>query len=821
MKGLIGSKNIDTNSRLCMSSAVAGYKQTLGMDAPPTCYEDIDCAELLFITGSNTAFAHPILYRRIEQARERNPNLKVIVVDPRKTTTAKEADLHLQIQPGTDVALHHGMLNIMMWENWLDQSYIDRFTNGFEDLKKLTRDYTPKAVAEICGISEQDLYRVSEWFAKSPATLSLYCQGLNQSSAGTAKNATLINLHLATGQIGKPGAGPFSLTGQPNAMGGREVGGLANLLSAHRNLKNPQDRAEVASFWGITDVPDQGGLSAVNMFEALRTKKLKAIWIVCTNPAQSMPDQHLIHEALQNADFVVVQEAFQNTATCQYADLLLPATTWAEKIGTVTNSERRISLVRPAIEPFADSKHDWQIALEVAKRLEEKLPSKRLSTIETLFPYQTVEDIWNEHRDSTKGRDLDITGMSYQILDQNGPQQWPMPAGESIGKKRLYTDGVFPTPTGRAQFMATPYLDSPKPVSARFPFALNTGRLRDQWHGMSRTGMLGTLFSHAPEPHMEISAKDAYRLMLEDGDLAHVTSHQGSEIFPIKISEDVGSSQVYIAMHWGSEFISGNAGKLFGKGVNGLTSPVYDPISEQPELKFAPVKILKANLPWKLVVFGYFPKEKVLTIFKLLQSKFADFGSAYATLFGREQEKEYVGISFKAAHHENPFACKDEKILKTIDAISQVFQLSNNHMDVKGYQDPRLGIIRLVRANTKLQAVMLAGSKDNLQSMPWLRAYMEQEIDPTSLGRLILAPTKNPPAPVVLLSPPVCNCFNVSEQTIQELLEKVEDTDLHSCFDFIQRKTQCGTNCGSCKPEVKKLISIYLEKNKMDITSST
>jgi assimilatory nitrate reductase catalytic subunit len=811
-KGLIGTNNIDTNSRLCMSSAVAGYKQTLGMDAPPCCYEDIDDAKVFFITGSNTAFAHPILYRRLEEARQKDSSIKVIVVDPRKTSTAKEADLHLQISPGTDVALHHGMLHIMLWEKWTDESYIAKFTEGFEALKELVRDYTPKIVAQVCGIAEQDLYMAAEWFAKSPATLSLYCQGLNQAADGTAKNATLINLHLATGQIGRIGAGPFSLTGQPNAMGGREVGGLANLLSAHRNLSNAQERNEVASFWGVKEVPAKPGLSAIPMFSALKAKQIKAIWIVCTNPAQSMPDQQMVHEALRNAEFVVVQEAFKTTATCQYADILLPATTWAEKIGTVTNSERRISLVRPAIPPRGESKHDWQIALEIAKVLEQLLPSRHLDGIQTLFPYQTVEDIWNEHRALTRGRDLDITGLSYEILDKHGPQQWPMPADASMGLKRLYEDGIFPTRTGKAQFMPTPYFRIARPVNARFPFALTTGRLRDHWHGMSRTGMLGTLFAHVPTPYMEISPKDAHRLQLEDDDLAYITSQQGSEIFPIKVSEDIASSQVYIPMHWGSEFVSGNAGKNIGKGVNGLTSPVYDPVSEQPELKYTAVKILKAELPWKLVAFGYFPKEKVLLAFESMKKQYAFFGSAYACLFGREQDQDDVGIYFQAAHIENPFIKNDLKILGAVQDILKIFSLYSNTPNVMGYQDKRLGVMRMIRTDNTIKAVLLAGANEQLQSKHWLKSMLDQGLDANSLGRMLLAPTKEPPIAMKVTSPPICNCLNVTTDTLLTEIKKSKKLSKEDCFTELQEKTQCATNCGSCKPEIKKLIdTVFLE----------
>jgi assimilatory nitrate reductase catalytic subunit len=368
-KGLIGTNNIDSNSRLCMSSAVAGYKQTLGADAPPCSYEDIDHAEVIFIAGSNTAFAHPVLYRRIEEARKNNPQLKVIVADPRRTDTARDADLHLAILPGTDVALFNGMLHLCLWEELIDTAFIAAHTEGFAELRQTVRDYTPAMVAQTCGIKEADLLQAARWFGGSAASLSLYCQGLNQSSSGTAKNAALINLHLATRQIGKPGAGPFSLTGQPNAMGGREVGGMANLMSAHRDLSNAADRAEVAQYWGVDEVPATPGKTAVELFEAVRAGQIRLLWIVCTNPAQSMPEQNLIREALQKADMVIVQEAYTTTATVPYADVLLPATSWGEKSGTVTNSERRISRVNAALAAPAETKHDWQIATLFAQKL--------------------------------------------------------------------------------------------------------------------------------------------------------------------------------------------------------------------------------------------------------------------------------------------------------------------------------------------------------------------------------------------------------------------------------------------------------------------
>jgi assimilatory nitrate reductase catalytic subunit len=409
-KGLIGTNNIDTNSRLCMSSAVTGYKLSLGADAPPACYEDIDHAQCVFVAGSNLAFAHPILYRRVEDARARNPQMKVIVVDPRRTETAALADLHLALLPGTDVALFNGVLHVLLWEGLCDHAFIRGHTEGFDALKALVAEYTPKATAQICGVPADDIVRAARWFGTSGATLSLYCQGLNQSVQGTDKNTALINLHLATGQIGKPGAGPLSLTGQPNAMGGREVGGMATLLGAHRDLANPADRAEIARFWGVKTVPAAPGKTAVEMFEAVRAGQIKAIWIACTNPVQSLPNHARVTEALERAELVVVQEAFRSTETTPYADVLLPATAWGEKDGTVTNSERRISRSRAAVKAPGEARHDWQIATQFALRLARKLDRDAAA----LFPYRSPQQIFDEHRETTRGRDLDITGLAYE-----------------------------------------------------------------------------------------------------------------------------------------------------------------------------------------------------------------------------------------------------------------------------------------------------------------------------------------------------------------------------------------------------------------------
>ncbi|MBL0727022.1 molybdopterin-dependent oxidoreductase [Piscinibacter sp. HJYY11] len=787
-KGLIGTNNIDTNSRLCMSSAVAGYKATLGADAPPACYDDVQHASTLFITGSNTAYAHPILFRRIEDAKRANPAMKIIVADPRRTETAEAADLYLPILPGTDVALYHGMLHVMLWEGLVDHAYINAHTQGFEALRDRVRGYTTKETAQLCGITEDALIQAARWFATG-STLSLYCQGLNQSTSGTDKNAALINLHLATGQIGKPGAGPFSLTGQPNAMGGREVGGLANLLSAHRDLGNAEHRAEVARLWGVDDVPSQPGKTAVEMFEAAADGQIKALWIACTNPAQSMPNQTMVRRALERAEFVVVQEAFATTATCQYADLLLPATTWGERDGTVTNSERRISRVRPAVASPGETRHDWVIAVDFARRLEARLRPGRA----TLFPYETPESVWTEHRESTRGRDLDITGLSYAQLE-SAPAQWPFPEGAATGKVRLYEDGVFPTANGRAKFADVAYEPLAEPRDVRYPFSLTTGRLRDQWHGMSRTGTIGRLFGHVPEPAIEMNAEDLARLQLTDGDLAHVTSRRGTLVLPVLASEQVAVAQAFIAMHWGEEFVSGvtSTGARV-HGVNALTTAAFCPKSKQPELKHAAVKVLKADLPWRLLGVAWLPAEHAAAVREELKSLMGAFAYASCVPFGRERS----GVLFRAAAYETA----PDELVQRIEAL-----LGLGGTEVLRYADKRRGQRRTMRLHrsgdtAQLEGFVLAG---DTSAEAWIKPLLQDELPAQAYGRLLLVPGARAPLAVQSRGRQVCTCFNVAEPEIVATLKTCKGSPEEQLAQ-LQGQLKCGTNCGSCIPELKRL----------------
>lgn len=807
-KGLIGTNNIDTNSRLCMSSAVSGYKRTLGADAPPCNYDDLALADCVFIAGSNMAYAHPVAYRRLEAARAAKPGHKLIVVDPRATDTALMADLHLKIQPGTDVMLFNAMLHVMMQNGWLDMAYINKHTEGFDAVAKGLVDYTPKLAASVCGVPEGDIVTAATWFAQSNRTLSLYCQGLNQATTGTDKNTSLIALHLATGQIGKEGSGPFSLTGQPNAMGGREVGGLSTLLPAHRELNNPAHVAEVAAFWGVKQISATPGASAVEMFDQLEQGKIKAVWVACTNPAHSLPNSQKVARALQNAELVVVQDAYLTPATVQYADVLLPATTWGEKEGTVTNSERRISRVRPAMPAYADSKNDWQIVVEFAKRLEVELQklgveSPRINSGPQAFmPYSNTEEIFNEHRETTRGRDLDITGLSYAVLETKGPQQWPMPEGVAEGKARLYEDGVYPTATGKAKFVFANYEPVAEEADARFPWRLNTGRLRDQWHGASRTGTLAEFFSHEAEPVIALHPADFKRLNLKPNSWVSVKSRRATITLRAKEDESVARNQAVLPMHWGPEFFGGKSGV---GGVNALTIEAFDPYSKQPELKHSAVNIQRVHLPWQVVVFVY--SEHWLSLWQKARALYPEFDAAVCVPVGREQ----TGVLFRAASAQAPTK-------EVIDRLQSLFECEGG--DVMVYSDPKTDARRRIGVKVQtspqgqtatLNKVFLAG---NVESEGWLRNYFDQQLDVMPLRSFLLAPASQPPGVQTEAVRMVCNCVGVSEQAIQAgiAIACAKSPGSNLCADEnqllsgLQGSLKCGTQCGSCVPEIRKLI---------------
>ncbi|CAM3147761.1 nitrate reductase [Pseudomonas floridensis] len=774
-RALIGTNNIDSNSRLCMSSAVAGYKRSLGADAPPCSYEDIELSDCVMIVGSNMAYAHPILFRRLEEARSRRPQMKIIVIDPRRTDTCELADLHLAIQPGTDVALFHGILHVLMTEGWVDTAFIAAHTQGYQDLEMLVRDYPPEHVAQLCGIALEQLLTCARWIGETPRFLSLWCMGLNQSTAGSAKNSALINIHLATGQIGRVGAGPFSLTGQPNAMGGRETGSLSNLLPGHRDAANAQHRAEVAEYWGVDQLPEKPGLSAIELFEQLQNGTIKALWIACTNPAQSLPDQNRIRAALETCPFVVLQEAFKTTETAKFADLLLPAASWGEKEGTVTNSERRISNVRKAVQAPGEARADWAITVDFAQRLQHRLTPDTPA----LFDFENPAALFDEFKGLTIGRDLDMSGIDRALIDRLGPQQWPFTQDARIGTPRLYTDGVFPTASGRAQFLSEPYIAARELRDAEFPLTLNTGRLRDQWHGMSRTGTAARLFGHVSEAVLSLSPQDMQTHELQPGDLIRLISRRGELCLPVASDNSVRTGQAFLPMHWGDRFLKG--------GVNALTQPAFDPISKQPELKHSGVRIEKAALPWQ---FFALVEGNVQQQLERLRTACESFAYLSLGLVGRERP----ALVIRAANATAP----DASLLQHIDTL-----LNLDDGPVMAYDDPKRAIGKKVRIDDgRITAIRLAGET---LAQHWLQTlWLEERVD-APLRRWLLAPLSSEPGKgAATRDKTLCNCMNVSQSAVMKGIECGLD------LNQLKQQLGCGTQCGSCVPEIKRLINTVM-----------
>lgn len=781
MKGLIGSNNVDTNSRLCMSSAVAAYKQTLGADAPPCAYEDFDHADCILIAGANPAYAHPVAFRRIEDARKARPHMKLIVVDPRRTDTAASADLHLAILPGTDIWLYNAMLHVLLREGLVDAAFIAAHTEGFDALRTHVDSITPAVAAGVCGVAEADIVTAARWWGQSPAALSLWCQGLNQSTHGTHNGAALIALSLATGKIGKPGCGPFSLTGQPNAMGGREVGGLANLLSAHRDLANPAHREEVARLWGVDSVPATPGLTAVELFQAVREGRIKALWIACTNPAQSMPELERVREALQRCDFVVLQEAFRSTETAAFADLMLPAATWGEKEGTVTNSERRITHVKRALPPPAEARPDWRIVCDFARALGPLIGKPQAGR---MFAYDGVEAIFAEHVASTAGRDLDITGLDYALLDSAGPQQWPltaaMRAAGEAGRGRLYADGHFPTASGRARFVVPVQASTAEQVDARYPLHLTTGRLRDQWHGMSRTGKVARLYSHVDEARIDLNPADLHMYGVRSGELLRVSSRRGELVLRAHASEEVGRGQAFVAMHWGRNVLDSG-------GINVLVGGDVDPFSRQPELKHSAIAIERAELPWQMLLMRVERDEcAAIEQAESLVPWLERFAYASLALAGRDTAAVVMRVA-----HDQPIP---PAWLAELDAL-----LGLDDDCVLSFEDRRRGISKRARIDNEcLVGVRLAG---DTVAGAWLRELMVEAQSTAELRRWLLAPLSVPPTAAAGRGRIVCNCLNVSENEIAAAIGAGAD------LDALQAKLGCGTSCGSCVPEIRRMLT--------------
>lgn len=582
LKGCLGTNNFDANSRLCMASAVAGYVQSFGSDGPPCTYEDLEITDCAFLIGTNTAECHPIIFNRLRKHHRKNRQVKLIVVDPRRTQTAESADLHLPIRPGTDIDLLNGIAHLLMQWGYFDSVFIEECTANFPAFAEVIQHYPPQRVAQLCGISVKDLETAARYWGGSRRLLSLWSMGMNQSSEGTAKVRTLINLHLMTGQIGKPGAGPFSLTGQPNAMGGREAGGLCHLLPGYRSVKNLQHRQEVEQLWGVPSgrIAPAPGRNAWEMITGLETGDVGILWIAATNPVVSMPDLERTKAAMRRSPFTVYQDAYHPTETTAYAHVLLPARQWSEKPGMMTNSERVVTLCPAFRDPPGETREDWAIFAEVGRRL----------GFADQFSFQHARDVFAEFVQLTRGRPCDMTGISHDRLQAEGPLQWPCPdtgnlnpEGESI---RLYTNFRFNTPDGRAQFGAYHSKGLAEPVEEDYPYVLTTGRLYGHWHTQTRTGRIEKIRQMHPEPFIEIHPRDARVLEVQEGDWLEVRSRRGLGRFPVKVTKAIAPGTVFVPMHWGELW-------AHQAEANALTHPESCPDSHQPELKACAVQLEK------------------------------------------------------------------------------------------------------------------------------------------------------------------------------------------------------------------------------------
>lgn len=764
MKGFIGSANIDTNSRLCMASSVAGYKRAFGADTVPCDYRDIELADLVVLVGSNTAWCHPVLFRRIESAKRERPGLQVVVIDPRRTVTCDIADLHLPLLPGTDVRLFNGLLDYLRREDALDWTFLEHHTEGFAETFGRVREQSPSipAVAAGCGLAEGDLADFYRRFARTEKVVTLYSQGVNQWSFGTDKVNAIINCHLATGRIGRPGMGPFSITGQPNAMGGREVGGLANQLAAHMDF-DAESVDRVGRFWGSTRVPDAPGLKAVDMLQAVESGAIKAIWIMATNPVVSMPDADRVRSALLKCDFVVVSDVVADTDTAACANVLLPAAAWGEKDGTVTNSERCISRQRTFLPPPGEARPDWWIITEVARRM----------GFAGSFPYAGPAAIFREHAalsafENEGRRDFDIGALQDLAEGEYlglSPQQWPRPAG-TCGRPppRLFADGHFYTPSGRARFLPVVQTAPAFPTNDDYPLVLNSGRIRDQWHTMTRTARAARLNGHIPEPFVQIHPADAASRGLRDGNLAQIATCWGRMLARVVVDPDQRPGNLFVPMHW-----SDTLARLARAGA--LVNPACDPLSGQPELKHTPARIG----PFAAVWYGFLISRAPVVLPDCAWR---------VTIKGED-------------HWRYELAGTDP----VPDWPAEARRLLGADGEWLDFTDAGAGRYRGARIlDERLAGCMFVAAAHELPSRAWLGGLLAMErLDREARASLL---TGRAPRNRADAGETVCACFNVG---IGRILAAIRDQGLVT-VEAIGVALQAGTNCGSCRPELARIL---------------
>ncbi|WP_089214283.1 nitrate reductase [Sphingopyxis indica] len=744
MKGFIGSANIDTNSRLCMSSAVAGHIRGFGEDVVPATYDDLDVADLFVLVGSNTAWCHPIVYQRIRARCE--AGAKLVVIDPRRTETAEEADLHLAIRPGSDVALMNGLLQHCRDADALDDAWLAAHVAVPADFwDQLGEGSDLWSVAKTCDVDAADLRRFYELFAATPRTVTLFSQGINQSTSGTDQVNAILNLHLATGRIGKPGAVPFSITGQPNAMGGREVGGLASTLAAHMDF-GPEARARVQRFWAAPAIAEKPGLKAVDLFRAVGEGRIKALWVMATNPAVSMPDANRVREALAACPFVVVSDVIEKTDTGAFAHVRLPAAAWGEKDGTVTNSDRTISRQRALFPLPGEAMPDWWIVKEVARRMGWK----------NAFAYDRAADIWREHcrlstYDNDGARLFALPGAAQggnAAYDDMQPFRW--------GGDAMFADGRFPTDDGRARLVPVAQKPLPAPLE-KWPLTLNSGRYRDQWHTMTRTGLAPKLARHRAEPLVEVHPRDGEQWDLADGGLARVATPQGESLYRVAFAEGQRRGELFVPIHWTDRTASGGRTGL-------LPRPLVDPHSGQPGFKRTPARIEAVSPRWRgFLLLNHDPAERP--------------GCLWATRVAVPS-----GTLWELAGDGD---------LKSLEATLPRGERIEAEDRARGTR--RIAIV----ASGRLAAALFVTETGELPPRDWLIAQLAApDVAPTLLaGRA--------PGAAADRGPIVCVCFDIGLKTIAAAIRDQSLTDVAA----IGAAIGAGTNCGSCRPALARILS--------------
>ena len=777
MKGYMGAANIDTNSRLCMASAVAGYKRAFGEDVVPVSYDDLDHADLIVLVGSNTAWCHPVLLQRILAAREQRPQTKIVALDPRRTATTEIADLHLPLAAGTDVHLFNGLLVWLADRGHIDRGFVDAHTQGLDDALQAARAGGGglAETARACGVAEVLLQSFYEMFAATPAAITAFSQGVNQSSAGTDKVNAIINCHLATGRIGKRGAGPFSVTGQPNAMGGREVGGFVNTLAAHIDLHDEPGRAAVRNFWRSPTIASKEGPKAVEMFDRIHDGRIKAVWIMATNPVVSLPDADKVKAALEVCEFVVVSDVMGNTDTAALAKVLLPALAWGEKDGTVTNSDRTISRQRAFLHPPAEARADWRIVCDVARAMGFEG-----------FDYISPHEIFREHARLTAlangGKRLlnlgawdNITAAEYKNWE---PAAWPMADSRESARGPMFADGKFQHPDRKARFIAlTPRLPE-HPTTKKFPLVLNTGRVRDHWHTMTRTGKSARLSAHLPEPYVEINIADALRFAVRNGELATLRSSWGSIVVRVRTGADVPVGMVFSPIHWNRAFAS-------DARVGAVANPVVDPISGEPEFKHTPVSVEHFAADWYGVMLARAPLPAPATAW-----------------WTKVQGEQFVRYEL-AGSNPADFAMEARRLLGVSSSEAPA-----GDVDWIEYRDPGGRVYRAAWfVDDELQGCIYIDRRPALPERAWLAKLFTLAKLTDAMRASLLAGREVEGADQGAL---VCSCFGVGRNPIADCARELGNA---ATAGEIGKRLKCGTNCGSCVPEIQVIIGEVAKKS--------